>query len=72
VEAIEQAANAAIQVEAASHAIAIKTRAKIDGGATDESSTLDLSRDLETLKEGIQSLEDNLDQAAKMLAIPTD
>lgn len=70
--AIEQAAEAATQIEATSHAIAIKTRAEIDRRARDESSSLDLSSDLEALKKEIQSVEDSLDQAAKILARPTD
>jgi hypothetical protein len=70
--AIEQAANAATQIEAISTAIALKARAEIDRGVTNERSFLELSNDLESLKKEIQSLETDLDQAAKMLAIPTD
>jgi hypothetical protein len=71
-EAIEQAAKAATQIEAVSHVIAFKTRAEIDRRVRDEPSSLDLSNDLEALKKEIQSIEDNLDQAAKMLALVPD
>lgn len=70
--AIEQAANAATQIETISNAIALKARAEIDRGVTNERSFLALSNDLESLKKEIQSIEDNLNQAAKMLAIQSD
>jgi hypothetical protein len=72
VEAIEQAGIAATQIEAISNSIAIKARAEIDRGSTGEPSFLDLSSELEALKTEIQSIENNLDQTVKVLAIPTD